>query len=296
MKSEYLRKCFFCNEEIKDKKTLEHIIPDSLLKKLNIKEETLTGEFTIQYSRIKVPAHSSCNNNFGSEFEDKILKLLEDPESLYEQINSNDQLDIIYSPSDDSTSLFITWLSKIYYGLFYNDFLKTHNEDWRELCFEIINNQNFKLTQKSYQLNYGFNLPSSLYIFKTKKKNFNLRTFIHPSSILMSINGLVFILAIADGFLCKNYLNSSNISNLKSYLSENDSINEFPADLFAFSEIAALRLNIPKSPSFVFTDNEMLNLSFSTMIENPDEFYKVNPNNIESDRNKILESFGYTIT
>jgi len=89
MKEEYSKKCFFCNKEIIDKKTLEHIISNSLLGKLNIKEATLTGEYSIQYSRIKVPAHSKCNNNFGSEFENQILSLLEDTDNLHNIINSH---------------------------------------------------------------------------------------------------------------------------------------------------------------------------------------------------------------
>ncbi|WP_278352423.1 HNH endonuclease [Chryseobacterium gleum] len=295
MKSEYLKKCFFCSQEITGKKTLEHIIPNSLLGKLNIKEKNLIGEYNIQYSRIKVPAHSSCNNNFGSEYEDKILQLLDDPETLYNEINSNDQLDLRYSHSNDSTSLIITWLSKIYYGLFYNDYLKTRNNDWQNLCFEIINSENFKLTQNSYQLNTGFNLPSSLYAFKTKKKEFNLRTNIYPSSILMNINGLILILCIADGFLCKNYLNSYNLATLNDHLKENDHLNTFPTDLFAFAEISALRLNIPKTPSFIFNEKEIFNLSLNTLVSNPNEYYKVNPENIEKERNNILESLGVQI-
>lgn len=295
MKSEYFKNCFFCNKEITEKKTLEHIIPDSLLGKLKIKEKTLTSEFTIQYSRIKVPAHSNCNSNFGSEFENKIIKLLEKPNYLYEAINSDNQLDWIYSYSEAPTSLIITWLSKIYYGLFYSDFLKTKNEEWRKICFKIISNENFKLTQKAYQIKSGFNLPSSLYAFKTTKKDFNLRTLIYPSSILISINGLILILSIADGFLCKNYLNSSNLLNLKNFLNMNDNIDTFPTDLFALAEISALRLNIPKNPNFIYTDNEIINLSLSTMVNNPKEFYKVNADNIENDRNKILKNFGIKI-
>lgn len=296
MKEEYSKKCFFCNKEIIDKKTLEHIIPNSLLGKLNIKEATLTGEYSIQYSRIKVPAHSKCNNNFGSEFENQILSLLEDTDNLHNIINNDDQRNLIYEYSSTPIPLITTWLSKIYYGLFYSDFLKTKNEDWRNLCFEIINSQNFILTQKAYQLNSGFNLPSSLYAFKTIKTDFNLKTLIYPSTILISINGLVLILSIADGFLCKNYLNSTNMTNLTSFLMENDKLKDFPTDLFALAEISALRLNIPKSPSFTFTDKKMINLSFNTMVQNPNEFYRVDAKQIEQDRNKILESFGVKIS
>jgi hypothetical protein len=49
------RTCFFCAERIEEKKTLEHIIPNSLLGKLSIKEKTITGQKETQYSRVKVP-------------------------------------------------------------------------------------------------------------------------------------------------------------------------------------------------------------------------------------------------
>lgn len=56
------RVCFFCNNAIEEKKTLEYIILNSFLGKLRIKEETIAGRKETQYSRIKVPAHSSCNS------------------------------------------------------------------------------------------------------------------------------------------------------------------------------------------------------------------------------------------
>ena len=103
------------------------------------------------------------------------------------------------------------------------------------------------------------------------------------------------ILSIADGLLCKNYLNASNINNLKNYLKTNDFLEDFPTDLFAFAEITALRLNIPKNPNFIFTDKKIVNLSFNTFVKNPNEFYKVNSENIERDRNHILEKFGVNL-
>ncbi|MFC4740998.1 hypothetical protein ACFO3U_13425 [Flavobacterium ponti] len=291
-KTEFHKKCFFCSKEIEEKKTLEHIIPNSLLAKLKIKEQIISGNFTTQYSRVKVPAHSVCNNNFGSEYENKILSIIEDKESLYELINKNNQLEILYSPSNDNISIITTWLTKIYYGLFYNDLLKTNNLEHKDLCKEIISSQNFKLTQKSYQNGYGFNLPSSLYAFKSNKNDFNLKTLIFPSSIMLNLEGLILILCIGDGYLTKNYLNTLNIDNLRKYLFENDKLNSFPTDLFAFSEITAIRLNIPKQPSFMFTDNEMINLSLNTFVDKPEEYYKIDIDNVEFQRNEILKSFG----
>lgn len=75
---------FFCTEKIDAKKTLEHIVPNSLLGKLGIKEKTVTGQFNAtQYSRVKVPAHESCNNQFGSDYENRALGLLENLQALY---------------------------------------------------------------------------------------------------------------------------------------------------------------------------------------------------------------------
>jgi hypothetical protein len=73
------RKCFFCSKEIEGKKTKEHVISNSLLGKLGIKEVTVMGERETQYSRIKVPAHASCNSDFGSRYEDRVIQLLDDP-------------------------------------------------------------------------------------------------------------------------------------------------------------------------------------------------------------------------
>lgn len=291
-KEEYKKKCFFCSKIIEGNKSLEHIIPNSLLKKLNLKEKELSGNFPTQYSRLKVPAHSSCNSNFGSVYEDKIIRFLDNTDCLYESIIRDDQLDIIYNPEYDSISLITTWLSKIYYGLFYNDFLKTNDNEYRNSCYKIIKSKNFKLTQKSYQNNYGFNLPSSIYAFRTNKTTFNLITLIYPSTILLKISGLILILCIADGYLTKNYLNSFNINSLNDYLEKNDELDNFPTDLFALAEITSLRQNIPKTPSFIFSDNKMINMSFSTGVQNPEEYYKIDENAVINSRNKILASFG----
>ena len=78
--------CFFCSQIISDKKTQEHIIPNSLLGRLGIKEETVTGKGIFQYSRIKVPAHKSCNSNFGSEYENEVLSLLDEPDQLFNDL------------------------------------------------------------------------------------------------------------------------------------------------------------------------------------------------------------------
>ena len=84
----FRRTCFFCSEPILEKKTLEHIIPNTLLGKLGIKKETIDvyGTKKYEYSRIKVPAHSRCNSGFGSEYESKVIDLICAPDKLYKSL------------------------------------------------------------------------------------------------------------------------------------------------------------------------------------------------------------------
>lgn len=292
--NDYMRRtCFFCSEIIEDKKTQEHIIPDSLLGKLGIKEETITGKGVFLYSRVKVPAHKDCNSNFGSEYENKILKLLDETEKLFEEIkNEESGISIVYSPNNSSTSLISTWLSKIYYGLFYNDYLKIDDLEHKKTSERIINTDNFRMIQNAYKDGIGFCLPSSLFVFKSDKDFFDLRTFVYPKMIMIKIKKLVFILAIDDGFLTKNYLNETLLSDFRKDLLLKEQRNDkFQLHLYALAEIMALRMCIPKTPSFVYSSKKIINMSLSTGVENPDEFYKVDEKIIAETRNEILESF-----
>ena len=275
--NEFKRKCFFCSETINEKKSMEHIIPNSLLGKLGIKEESITGDKTTQYSRIKVPSHAKCNNEFGSEYEDRILDFFDDTDHLYDALveEENSHL-MMYCPSDSVTSIITTWLSKIYYGLFYYDYLKTTNDLWREKCLSIISSDNFNFVKESYKNSFGFQLPSSLYVFKTDNQDTDLITMISPTTILFKIKNITLVLCICDGFLTKNYLNEDSLKNLRDYVEKQDKNNvAFPSYKLALGEILALRSCIPKNPKFVYSQNQIINMSFSTLAENPDEVYKI---------------------
>lgn len=294
MNLEQVRKsCFFCGEEIEKNKTLEHIIPNALLKKLNIKEEVLGGNLNIQYSRVKVPAHQYCNSTFGSQYEALLLDMLDDPARIYKSIADDYGIEIQYGPEFNDISIIRTWMTKIYYGLFYNDFLKTKDEQYRQICQKIIGSKNFELTRESYKNQYGFNIPSSLYVFKTKNTEFNLRTIIDPATLMLRINGLILILSIGDGFLCRQYLNGESLNQLNDYLAlHEENIPDFPSPELALAEILALRVNIPKQPFFMFNAKRMINLSLNTMAANPDSLYQVDPEQIAKDRSDILADFG----
>ncbi|MES3675896.1 hypothetical protein QC589_08070 [Halomonas elongata] len=285
--------CFFCNNAIKEKKTLEHIIPNSLLGRLRIKEETITGRKETQYSRIKVPAHSSCNSEFGSAYESRVLNLLEDLDSLYETIKSEELgLPMMYGPDESATAIITTWLSKNYYGLFYYDLISTQDEEWQEVCSSVVAGRNFEYVRASYKNGHGFQLPSSLYVFKTKNANTDLVTLVDPSSILLKIGSLTFILCICDGYLTKSYLNGEVLGRLRDWVRQEDERDiRSPSHKIALGEIAALRSCIPKTPRFILSDDQVINMSLSTMVANPDECYRVDEQALSNARAQILREF-----
>lgn len=289
----FRRMCFFCSEEISEKKTLEHVISNSLLAKLGIKEEKVAGEKEIQYSRVKVPAHSKCNNEFGSDYENRVLELLNDTDTLYEKIKSDEhQISIIETPLESATAIITTWLSKIYYGLFYYDLITTQNEGRKSLCLSIVNGPNFKFLQESYRNGHGFQLPSSLYAFKTNNTDTDLITVFEPNLILLKIKNLTFVLCICDGHLTKNYLNGDSLNRLREHIKYIDDNNvNSPSHKYAFCEILSLRKSIPKSPKFISTETEIINLSLLTSSENAAKFYAIDPVKLQIVRNEVFSSF-----
>jgi hypothetical protein len=290
--------CFFCNKKIEEKKTLEHVIPNALLGHLGIKEEVVTGSTETQYSRVKVPAHSSCNSGFGSKYESEVIDLLKNPDNLYEMLKSEeDKSPQILTPNKNSTSLITTWLSKIYYGFFYNDFLKTDKLAWKKVCKSIINSHNFDLIRKSYQENIGFSLPSSLYCFRSKNEDFDFITQVYPQAILIKIKSLTFILCVCDGFLTRQYLWGETLNQLQEELyrqedlyAKEGSFENFPFHRYVFADVVATLKCIPKAPSFAYSENQIMNMSLMTLARDPQNLYKINLEDFMAARKEIQVS------
>ena len=240
-----------------------------------------------------MPAHSSCNSEFGSNYESRVLKLLDDPDSLYEAIKSEEAgTPMMYGPDESKTAMITTWMSKIYYGLFYYDLISTQDEGWREICSSVVMGKNFEYVRASYKHGHGFQLPSSLYVFKTNNANTDLVTLVDPSSILLKIGSLTLVLCICDGYLTKNYLNGEVLERLRNWVRQEDERDiEFPSHKLALGEIVALRSCIPKTPKFISSDNQIINMSLSTMVANPDEYYRINDQALSKARVEILREF-----
>lgn len=296
--NKFKRTCFLCGEPIKEgveRKTLEHIIPNALLGKLGIKQENINVNEAIEYeySRIKVPAHSKCNSGFGSQYESEVINLLDDSNELYRLLTEeNFGIPLMYSPDKSITSIISTWLMKIYYGLFYHDYLKTKDNNWKEIAKNIIECYNFELIRNSYKNNHGFFIPSSLFVFKSNNTDFDLRTSVDPQCILIKINSLSLVLCIGDGYLTKSYLTNDILQSFIEQLNKIESEQtDFPTHLYFFAEILALRTCIPKTPRFLTSFDQIINMSLSTMVKNPETYYAIDNEKLNKMRKLFLADF-----
>ena len=119
---------------------------------------------------------------------------------------------------------------------------------------------------------------------------------IDPSSILFKINSLTLILCICDGYLTKNYLNADVLESLRDRVAQEDKNNtDFPSHKYAFGEILALRTCIPKTPKFVSSESQIINMSLATLVANPEKYYRIDPGLLKSARENILPSFNIDI-
>jgi len=115
-----------------------------------------------------------------------------------------------------------------------------------------------------------------------------LRTSATPGAILIKIDSLVLVLAIADGFLTKQYLRDTPLEALRTNIKTQEDANvDFPGYLMAWAEVLALRVCIPKSPQFIFSDDRVTNMSLATMASNPEELYRIDEELIGRVRDQI---------
>jgi len=284
--------CFFCAQRIQSKKdrSREHIVPDFLLHRMDIKRETISGDSEREYAKVKVPAHADCNTRFASAYENEVKSYLDDLDSLFDELTIEDGcIPFDYGPDNSAASIISTWLSKIYYGLFYYDLVTSGNPEWRAVCASVVASKNFELVRRSYQQGHGFGLASTLYAFRsTCEQSFDLRTTAAPAAILIKVDALVLVLAIADGFLTKQYLRDTPLEALRTNIKTQEDANvDFPGYLLAWAEVLALRVCIPKSPRFIFSDDRVINMSLATLASNPEERYRLDEERLGGVRDQI---------
>lgn len=116
--------CFICGAKPSEKIfNDEHVIPDWILKKYNLREQkiTLPNQTKIQYSKYKVPCCQKCNAELGKHFEEPISELLSKP---YEQIAKE------LNESSEKRDLLFRWLCLIYFKTHLKDRDLRENKDY----------------------------------------------------------------------------------------------------------------------------------------------------------------------
>ena len=110
---------------------------------------------------------------------------------------------------------------------------------------------------------------------------------INPQALMLKIRGLIFVICVADGHLVQNYLNGEILKKLEDYVDQqvNNNVN-FPKESYVFGEVIALLMCIPKRPIFIIGNNQIMNMSFSTMVSNPHEYYKLDESKLDDIRKK----------
>lgn len=283
------RACFFCGKPVDDKNSKEHIIPDSFLDEWNLKNQKMNffnGEIKT-YSRLKVNAHGECNGVFGSRYEDKILSILRDIGQYEDELRSMHEHRVLQGGPDDSCSALLTaWFGKIFYGVLWYQIYQLNNVHFQtEEYFEsILDNLNFELVRKSYLMTQGFALPSSIYYFKLKDGDlipfdFGFR---HADGVFwLKLKNDFFMIAISDGQLCYQFLNSYMIDQFYK-MQESSGGNCF--HVFLLSHLIAVKRNLPKSPSFMVSENSIFNMSLTTMSA---KGYQINGDAVNAEADKI---------
>lgn len=238
--------------------------------KHNLKNQNISLQCgSITYSRLKVDAHSKCNNEFGSRYEDKVIKILDNLEQYRDDLESMHLgSDILLSPCEGISSLISSWFMKIYYGtIWFQAHLKNSNDiQFKEFQQSLLEDHSFKLMQSAYRMGKGFNLPSSIYYFKLPSIDimpFEQGYMHDPPTYWMKIHENFFMMSIGDGQLCYNYLDSHIVDQIKINISNNGQNPLIFLD--PLSTLISVRKNLPKSPSFVISDNSIMNMSMMTM-------------------------------
>ena len=271
------KKCFLCGNLIEGASTDEHIFGKAFLRKYDLENEevrltNMSGSHnTIPYGKLKVSAHRECNNNFGSQFEGRILNILNNMDSYKEDfiappplddITDRDELNkrLLHRPSENAKDLLTTWMCKLYYGqiLISKRVRNQGNSDTSPPVNYLEGNVNFELIQKSYQIGKGFHLPSSVYYLETNDRLPFDQGFMENCEVFwIKLKKHMLIIAIGDAEHVRRY-EPENFKELVDRWKKN-----FPDDFFTrvIAAIIATRKNVPQSQNFIIQPEGIFNLS-----------------------------------
>ena len=263
------RECFLCGEEITGKISKEHIFSNSFLSLLNLKTQSFTFRKStekIEYSRLKVPSHSTCNNEFGSRFEEYILKLISSFNSNYDtlrKLHVEREDSIVASIKETLTQ----WLAKIYIGFVYWEahYNRHSDPDYQCWLLDQVGDPLVNQLQRCFKNEWYFNVPSSLYYFRIPEQSpegfeFDFATGLPLGLIYLKFNEHLLVACIADGYLVEEYF-TENQYNASEKVIMNCSSEDPAAYLHPVSHIWSVRENLPIKPKIEYIDTNVVDKS-----------------------------------
>jgi len=173
--------CFICgaNQNTKEFNN-EHVIPDWILKRINLHDETITlpNGTKFKYGQYKIPCCKDCNSELGKVYENPISELLNKP---YSEI-----IDTIKKNRDIILLLF-RWMSLI--------FFKTHLKD-KALLIERDKRKNTGYIADGYyweDFHHIHCIARSHYTGATIDTNVYGSTFILPALVVDDLGGYDYV-------------------------------------------------------------------------------------------------------
>lgn len=259
--------CFLCGKPIEGKATEEHIFSNSFLAEFDLKRERLRyGEALVEYSRLKPPAHSICNNEYGSKFEDYVLKITRSMDF------NLDVLSELHRPNQSEVAARIKealcqWLAKILLGLiFWETNLKRHADlGYQASLVQHIKSPLFSCLHRCLTQDHWFNCPSSLYYFSVPDPphpvfRFNFATSPEISSVFVRFGRHLLVTTIGDGKLTEEWFGDDQYARTQAHITEK-SPEDPVAYLWAVAAIWAVRELLPISPRLEFTTESVIDRS-----------------------------------
>lgn len=260
--------CFFCQRRYPiSRLTKEHVFAQWLIDRAGIRDASIVfpnGTAT-RYSKITVPACSKCNNEFGSQFETQIRKILDDYSDYRDELLVNSlPIETVYTSDDSAHAKLTLWLQKLVLGLLYFQAHLVHvpPDTIRMAKNAFKSSITFRNTCRSIVSGRGCNLAASLFVFELDEAgspDFDFVDSIEDMCVCLRIDRKVFIVAIGDGRLVNNYFGGEGLENLrKDVFTGRYGQN---SHLAAFAFITAVRRHLPTSPKFITSNDRIINMS-----------------------------------
>ena len=282
--------CFFCQRRFsRIRLTKEHVFGDWLIRRANLERAKLTfpNKSSTRYSALVVPACTKCNTTFGSRFENEINSILDNIELHEEELVTNAVPTDMLVSFDDSARMKITlWLQKLLVGILY---FEAHLENVPPSTMRVVRaglkkSLMFRNTCRSILVGSGFNLPATLLVFELSgpgAEDFDFLDSFDPPAVGLKIDRKFFYVAISDGQLTNNYLHGQGLARLRADVLAN----RFGtvSHLMAFAYALATTRNLPTSPKFLYSDDQIVNMSNTGMGPPP----RINTKQVTADANAI---------